>query len=169
MSKRSGHQAKKRRDRVKSKKKHVLRIKSGTESQGSRQNSAQTDEVSIGKLKAIIERTATGPLDEQDRQLLLSVSETLQLLTEQLAKKSTFLETAYLILYGELPTKAELEDWVHNITIHTITHENIKKFIDGFHYDAHPMGMLISTVAVHSRRLSSARRIGDSSASNSPN
>lgn len=65
---------------------------------------------------------------------------------EQLAEKSTFLETAYLLLYGELPTKAQYEDWVFNITHHTMIHENIKKLMDGFHYDAHPMGMLISTI-----------------------
>jgi citrate synthase len=66
---------------------------------------------------------------------------------EELAEKSTYLETAYLILYGELPTAAELKQWAQNITFHTIIHENIKKFMDGFHYDAHPMGMLVSTVA----------------------
>lgn len=65
---------------------------------------------------------------------------------EQLAERSTFLETAYLLLYGELPTKTQYEDWVHNITYHTMIHENIKKVMDGFHYDAHPMGMLISTI-----------------------
>jgi citrate synthase len=66
---------------------------------------------------------------------------------EELAEKSTYLETAYLILYGELPTKSQLADWSYHITHHTFIHESIKKFIDGFHYDAHPMGMLISTVA----------------------
>jgi citrate synthase len=66
---------------------------------------------------------------------------------EELAEKSTYLETAYLILYGELPTKSELDDWSYHITHHTFIHESIKKFLDGFHYDAHPMGMLISTVA----------------------
>jgi citrate synthase len=65
---------------------------------------------------------------------------------EQLAEKSTFLETAYLLLHGELPTKSQYEEWVHNITYHTMIHENIKKLMDGFHYDAHPMGMLISTI-----------------------
>ena len=66
---------------------------------------------------------------------------------EELAEKSTYLETAYLILYGELPTQAQLADWSYHITHHTFIHESIKKFLDGFHYDAHPMGMLISTVA----------------------
>src|SRR5688572_17956219 len=54
---------------------------------------------------------------------------------DQLAEHSTFLETAYLILYGELPNNAQLADWTHNIVMHTMIHENIKKFIDGFHYD----------------------------------
>ena len=66
---------------------------------------------------------------------------------EELAEKSTYLETAYLILYGELPSKAQLDEWTYHITHHTFIHESIKKFLDGFHYDAHPMGMLISTVA----------------------
>ncbi|MFN0156959.1 MAG: citrate synthase [Bacteroidota bacterium] len=66
---------------------------------------------------------------------------------EHLAEKSNFLETSYLLLYGELPTKAQYEEWVHNVTYHTLIHENIKKLMDAFHYDAHPMGMLISTVA----------------------
>src|SRR5262245_52314225 len=69
---------------------------------------------------------------------------------EQLAERSTYLETAYLILHGELPTRPQYDEWVHNITHHTILHENIKKFIDGFRYDAHPMGMLVSTVAAMS-------------------
>lgn len=80
---------------------------------------------------------------------------------EELAEKSTYIETAYLILYGELPTAAELKEWAHNITFHTIIHENIKKFIDGFHYDAHPMGMLVSTVAALSTFYPDARRIFD--------
>jgi citrate synthase len=80
---------------------------------------------------------------------------------EELAEKSTYLETAYLILYGELPTKTELEKWTHNITFHTFIHENIKKFIDGFHYDAHPMGMLVSTVAALSTFYPDAKKIFD--------
>ncbi|MCZ6906989.1 MAG: citrate synthase [Deltaproteobacteria bacterium] len=66
---------------------------------------------------------------------------------EELAEKSTYLETAYLVLHGELPSKAELDGWVHDISYHTNIHENIKKFMDGFHHDAHTMGMLVSTVA----------------------
>ncbi|HET8947419.1 MAG TPA: citrate synthase [Candidatus Polarisedimenticolia bacterium] len=69
---------------------------------------------------------------------------------EQLAEESTYLETAYLILHGDLPARPQYAEWVHNITHHTILHESIKKFIDGFRYDAHPMGMLISTVAAMS-------------------
>jgi citrate synthase len=80
---------------------------------------------------------------------------------EQLAEKSTYLETAYLLIFGELPTRAQLEDWVYNITHHTILHENIKKFIDGFHYDAHPMGILVSTVAALSTFYPEANNIFD--------
>jgi citrate synthase len=66
---------------------------------------------------------------------------------EQLAERSTYLETAYLILNGELPSKEEHDRWIYNITHHTMVHENIKGLLDGFRYDAHPMGMLMSTVA----------------------
>jgi citrate synthase len=66
---------------------------------------------------------------------------------EELAEKSNYLETAYLLLHGELPTTNQLKDWQHHIVHHTFIHESIKKFLDGFHYDAHPMGMLISTIA----------------------
>src|ERR1035437_8571647 len=66
---------------------------------------------------------------------------------EELAEKSTYLETAYLILYGELPSRAQLDDWIYHITHHTFIHESVKKFLDGFHYDAHPMGMMISAIA----------------------
>jgi len=80
---------------------------------------------------------------------------------EQLAERSTFLETAYLLLHGELPSPAELDSWVRNITHHTIIHENIKKFIDGFHHDAHPMGMFVSTVAALSTFYPEAKQIQD--------
>ncbi len=69
---------------------------------------------------------------------------------EQLAESSTYLETAYLILFGELPTKPQLDAWIHSITMHTMVHENIKKFMEGFTYDAHPMGVFISTVGAMS-------------------
>ncbi|HEX9282485.1 MAG TPA: citrate synthase [Gemmatimonadales bacterium] len=80
---------------------------------------------------------------------------------EQLAEKSAFLETAYLLLHGELPSAAELDTWVYNITHHTIVHESIKKFIDGFHHDAHPMGMFVSTVAALSTFYPEAKHIQD--------
>src|SRR6516162_533064 len=66
---------------------------------------------------------------------------------EEVAEKSNYLETAYLLLHSELPTTNQLKDWQHHIVHHTFIHESIKKFLDGFHYDAHPMGMLISTIA----------------------
>ena len=66
---------------------------------------------------------------------------------EQLAEHSTFLEVAYLLIHGELPTPKALDEWTWQITHHTWVHENVKKFMDGFHHDAHPMGMFISTVA----------------------
>jgi len=66
---------------------------------------------------------------------------------EQLAERSTFLETAYLVLFGELPTAAQLAGWQHEITTHTMVHENIKDLVDAFRHDAHPMGMFISAVA----------------------
>jgi citrate synthase len=78
---------------------------------------------------------------------------------EQLAEKSTYLETAYLILHGALPTQEQLDKWSHDIIWHTMTHENIKKFMDGFHYDAHPMGMLVSTVAALSTFYPDAKHI----------
>jgi citrate synthase len=80
---------------------------------------------------------------------------------EQLAEKCTFLECAYLIMYGELPTREQLDQWVDEIKHHTMLHENIKKFMDGFHYDAHPMGMLISTIAALSTFYPEAKNIQD--------
>ena len=83
---------------------------------------------------------------------------------EQLADKSSFLETAYLLLHGALPSAAELEEWVSAITHHTFIHENIKKFIDGFHHDAHPMGVFVSTVAALSTFYPEAKNIHDEQA-----
>jgi len=80
---------------------------------------------------------------------------------EQLAEQSTFLETAYLLIKGELPTADHLAQWTHNITMHTIVHENIKQFMDGFRYDAHPMGMLVATVGALSTFYPDAQRIHD--------
>jgi citrate synthase len=65
---------------------------------------------------------------------------------EQLAEQSTYLETAYLIVFGELPSAVELEEWTREITLHTMLHENIKKLMEGFRYDAHPMGVFLATV-----------------------
>ncbi|RMF58216.1 MAG: citrate synthase [Calditrichaeota bacterium] len=80
---------------------------------------------------------------------------------EQIAEKSTFLETAYLIINGELPTKSQFEEWTYHITHHTMLHENVKKFMEGFRYDAHPMGIFISTVAALSTFYPDARNIHD--------
>jgi len=80
---------------------------------------------------------------------------------EELAERSTFLETAFLLLTGELPKPAELDRWLVDITHHTIIHENIKKFIDGFHHDAHPMGVFVSTVAALSTFYPEAKHIDD--------
>jgi len=80
---------------------------------------------------------------------------------EELATRKKYLEVAYLLIYGELPSSTELRDWTHNITFHTMVHENVKKFMDGFHYDAHPMGMLVSTIAALSTFYPNAKNIFD--------
>ncbi len=80
---------------------------------------------------------------------------------EQLAERSTFLETSYLLINGELPQRRELEEFTHNITYHTMVHENIRKFVDGFRYDAHPMGVLVSTVAALSTFYPEAKTVHD--------
>ena len=80
---------------------------------------------------------------------------------EQLAEKATFLEVAYLLLYGELPNRSQLDRWMYDITHHTIVHENIRIFLDGFRYDAHPMGILISTIAGLSTFYPEARNVFD--------
>lgn len=80
---------------------------------------------------------------------------------EQLAEKSNYLEVAYLLLYGELPNKAQYEKWVYDITHHTFIHESIKKFMDGFRYNAHPMGMLLGTVGALSTFYPEAKNIFD--------
>ncbi|HUJ39930.1 MAG TPA: citrate synthase [Candidatus Acidoferrales bacterium] len=80
---------------------------------------------------------------------------------EQLAEKCTFLEVAYLILNGELPTETELEDWVKAIKRHTMLHEKTKNFLEGFNHDAHPMGMFISTLAALSTLYPEARKVRD--------
>lgn len=81
---------------------------------------------------------------------------------EQLAEKSTFLEVAYLLLNGELPTQAQLDVWTHDVTHHTFIHENMRKrFVDGFHYDAHPMGMFVSALAALGTFYDGAKNIDD--------
>jgi citrate synthase len=78
---------------------------------------------------------------------------------DQLCESATYLEVAYLIVNGELPTSAQLEQWVHEITIHTYVHENVKEFLDGFRYDAHPMGMLLASVGALSTFYPAAKDI----------
>ncbi len=80
---------------------------------------------------------------------------------EQLAEKSTFLEVAYLLINGELPTKEQYENWVHEITYHTFVHENVKEFMQGFRYDAHPMGMLMASVGALSTFYPDAVNVSD--------
>jgi citrate synthase len=80
---------------------------------------------------------------------------------EQLCEKSTFLEVAYLLVFGELPTRPQLEQWVHDVTHHTFVHEDIKKFLTGFRYDAHPMGMLLASVGALSTFYPDAKNLGD--------
>ena len=81
---------------------------------------------------------------------------------EQLAERSTYLEVAYLLIHGELPTRQQYDAWIHDITYHTYIHENVRKrFLEGFHYDAHPMGMLVSAVAALSTFYLEAKDIFD--------
>jgi citrate synthase len=80
---------------------------------------------------------------------------------EQLCESSSYLEVAYLIINGALPTRPQLEQWVHEITIHTFVHENIKDFMQGFRYDANPMGMLVASVGALSTFYPDANRIHD--------
>ncbi len=80
---------------------------------------------------------------------------------EQLAEKSTYIEVAYLLVHGELPTSKQLEEWSHEVTIHTFVHENIRTFMQGFRYDAHPMGMLLASVGAMSTFYPDANAIKD--------
>src|ERR687894_358766 len=80
---------------------------------------------------------------------------------DQLCEKSSYLEVAYLLIYGELPTQQQLDTWVYEITHHTYVHENIKKFVEGFRYDAHPMGMLLATMGALSTFYPEAKKIDD--------
>jgi citrate synthase len=84
---------------------------------------------------------------------------------EQLAEKSSYLEVAYLLIHGELPTTDQFEDWTHEVTYHTFIHENVRKrFMEGFHHDAHPMGIMVSTLAALSTFYPDAKDIFDTAA-----
>jgi citrate synthase len=80
---------------------------------------------------------------------------------EQLAERSSYLEVAYLLVHGELPTKAQLDEWTHLITIHTFVHENVKEFMHGFRHNSHPMGMLLGAVGALSTFYPDASQIHD--------
>ncbi|HEX6459245.1 MAG TPA: citrate synthase [Thermoleophilaceae bacterium] len=80
---------------------------------------------------------------------------------EDLCDNATYLEVAYLLIHGELPSRDELDSWVHEITHHTYVHENVKKFMEGFRHDAHPMGMLLGTVGALSTFYPGAKNITD--------
>jgi citrate synthase len=80
---------------------------------------------------------------------------------EQLAEKSSYLEVAYLLIHGELPTQPQLDTWTHEVTTHTFVHENVKEFMQGFRYDAHPMGMLLASVGALSTFYPEATQIKD--------
>ena len=81
---------------------------------------------------------------------------------EQLTKQSTYLEVAYLLLHGELPTAEQAAKWIQEITYHTFIHESMRKrFLEGFHYDAHPMGILVSAIAALSTYYPDAKNIFD--------
>src|SRR5215203_1119365 len=80
---------------------------------------------------------------------------------EQLCEHSSYLEVAYLLTFGELPTKAQLDRWVYDVTHHTFVHEDIKQFLQGFRYDAHPMGMLLASVGALATFYPDAKHIDD--------
>jgi citrate synthase len=80
---------------------------------------------------------------------------------EQLAESSSFLEVSYLLIHGDLPTKEQYDTWVHEITYHTFVHENVRDFMEGFRYDAHPMGMLLASVGALSTFYPESRNIAD--------
>ncbi len=80
---------------------------------------------------------------------------------EQLAEQSTYLEVAYLLIHGELPSQSQLDEWSHQITVHTFVHENVKEFVGGFRHDAHPMGMLLGSVGALSTFYPDANEIHD--------
>src|SRR5918912_248527 len=79
----------------------------------------------------------------------------------ELCEHTCYLEVAYLLIKGELPTQQQLDEWIHQITIHTFVHENIKGFMQGFRYDAHPMGMLLAAVGALSTFYPDAMQVKD--------
>jgi citrate synthase len=85
---------------------------------------------------------------------------------EQLCERSSYLEVAYLLIEGALPTRAQLDEWIHEITIHTFVHENVKDFMQGFRYDANPMGMLVASVGALSTFYPDANQIQDEAVRN---
>jgi citrate synthase len=85
---------------------------------------------------------------------------------EQLAEHSSFLEVAYLLLYGELPTKPQLDKWVHDVMHHTFVHENLARMVESFRYDAHPMSMLISALSIMSSFHNDAKNVDDPASRN---
>ena len=88
---------------------------------------------------------------------------------EQLAEQGTFVETAYLLLHGDLPTEPELAAWQQGLSRHVLLHENIKKFMEGFRYDAHPMGIFLSSVGALSTFYPDAKAIDDPASRNRQN
>ena len=80
---------------------------------------------------------------------------------DEIAEKKNYMETAYLVVNGEFPTKSQYDEWVHNITYHTLVHENLKNFMMGFRYDAHPMGMMVATLGALSTYYPEAKLVSD--------
>src|SRR5215213_6848275 len=80
---------------------------------------------------------------------------------EQLAEQSTYLEVAYLLVHGDLPDQKQLDEWTHEVTTHTFVHENVRSFMQGFRYDAHPMGMLLASTGALSTFYPDANEIHD--------
>src|SRR5437660_7743652 len=80
---------------------------------------------------------------------------------EQLAEQSSYLEVAYLLIHGELPSQKQLDEWMHEVTIHTFVHENVKEFMQGFRYDAHRMGLLLASAGALSTFYPEASQIKD--------
>src|ERR1700712_2269278 len=85
---------------------------------------------------------------------------------EQLAEKSTFLEVAYLLIHGELPNKPTLDKWTHDVMHHTFVHEDLKRMLQAYRYDAHPMGMLIGGLAIMGTLHKEARQVQDEAVRN---